>query len=164
MALFWIITANYSPHQPPIVNDDVKNKRDSSSLSKDNEGTDPQDYYLRGEASLNDTAYAEGKQLSVKNERYMCDTPFVSSTYYVEEYYIPLTCSQPVGITVDSSNRIWFVATWSGYLVVFDSDLRRFVIGRQKVPSVQWYGGWNLICKATCGLQIRLTMQFGDTL
>ena len=101
----------------------------------------------------------------------MCGTPFVSSTYYVEEYYIPLTCSQPVGITVDSSNRIWFVATWSGYLVVFDSDLRRFVDfieipngGKQKVPSVQWYGGWNLICKATCGLQIRLTMQFGDTL
>jgi virginiamycin B lyase len=45
----------------------------------------------------------------------------------MEEHYIPLTCSQPVGITVDSDNKIWFVATWSGYLVVFDPDLRQFV-------------------------------------
>lgn len=120
--LFWIITADNDPFQPPIVNYDDKNKPDFSSLSKNNVGKDPKDYYLRGEASLNDTANAEGKQLSVKNERYMCGTPFASSTYYMEEYYIPLTCSQPVGITVDSSNRIWFVATWSGYLVVFDPD------------------------------------------
>jgi sugar lactone lactonase YvrE len=82
------------------------------------------DYNLRGSAALNDTAYAEGKQLYVKNERYLCGTPFPSSTQYMEEYYIPLTCSQPVGITVDNNDKIWFVATWSGYLVVFDPDLR----------------------------------------
>ena len=77
--------------------------------------------------ALNETAYAEGKQLSMKNERYLCGTPFASSTQYIEEYYIPLTCSQPVGITVDRDDKIWFVATWSGYLVVFDPDLRQFV-------------------------------------
>ncbi|MGB7295370.1 MAG: hypothetical protein WBC70_07240 [Candidatus Aminicenantales bacterium] len=63
----------------------------------------------------------------MKNERYLCGTPFASSTQYIEEYYIPLTCSQPVGITVDSNGKIWFVATWSGYLVVFEPDLRQFV-------------------------------------
>jgi virginiamycin B lyase len=96
------------------------------SPDQDNNGID-KDYYLRGGAALNETAYAEGKQLSVKNERYLCGTPFASSTQYIEEYYIPLTCSQPVGITVDMDDKIWFVATWSGYLVVFDPDLRQFV-------------------------------------
>ncbi len=57
----------------------------------------------------------------------MCGTPFASSTGYIQEYYIPLTCSQPVGITTDSSDRIWFVATWSGYLVVFDPALQKFI-------------------------------------
>ncbi|MGH9951745.1 MAG: virginiamycin B lyase family protein, partial [Nitrososphaeraceae archaeon] len=85
------------------------------------------DYYLRGSATLNETAYSDGKQLSVKNERYLCGTPFASSTQYIQEYYIPLTCSQPVGITVDSNNQIWFVATWSGYLVVFDPESQKFV-------------------------------------
>jgi hypothetical protein len=126
-ALFWITASNSSLFNFFIPNDDeAKNGQNSLLPSKDNNGID-KDYYLRGSAALNETAYAEGKQLSVKNERYLCGTPFPSSTQYMEEYYIPLTCSQPVGITVDSNDKIWFVATWSGYLVVFDPALRQFV-------------------------------------
>lgn len=126
-ALFWNTISNNDFFGALVFEDNVNNKQNSLSLDKDNEGTDPKNYYLRGSAAFNDTAYAEGKRLPVKNERYLCGTPFSSSTHYMEEHYIPLTCSQPVGITVDSNNKIWFVATWSGYLVVFDPDLRQFV-------------------------------------
>ncbi|MGH9964656.1 MAG: virginiamycin B lyase family protein [Nitrososphaeraceae archaeon] len=125
-ALFWITTANSNFFSSFILDDEAKYRQNSLSPDQDNNGID-KDYYLRGGAALNETAYAEGKQLSVKNERYLCGTPFASSTQYIEEYYIPLTCSQPVGITVDRNDKIWFVATWSGYLVVFDPDLRQFV-------------------------------------
>ena len=125
--LFWITTANGNFFSS-FISDDEEAKYRQNSLSPDQDNNDiGKDYYLRGGAALNETAYAEGKQLSVKNERYLCGTPFASSTQYIEEYYIPLTCSQPVGITVDRDDKIWFVATWSGYLVVFDPDLRQFV-------------------------------------
>jgi hypothetical protein len=123
--LYWITTTN-SNFFSSFISDDEAKYRQPLSPDQDNNGIG-MDYYLRGGAALNDTAYAEGKQLSVKNERYMCGTPFASSTQYIEEYYIPLTCSQPVGITVDSNDKFWFVATWSGYLVVFDPGLRQFV-------------------------------------
>jgi len=126
-ALFWNTISNNDFFGALVFEDNVNNKQNSLSHDKDNEGPDPKDYFLRGSAAFNDTAFAEGKQLPVKNERYLCGTPFPSSTHYMEEHYIPLTCSQPVGITVDSDNKIWFVATWSGYLVVFDPDLRQFV-------------------------------------
>ena len=119
--LFWITTANSNFFSSFISDDGAKYRQNSVSLDQVNNGRD-NDYYLRGSAALNDTAYAEGKQLSVKNERYLCGTPFASSTQYMEEHYIPLTCSQPVGITVDSNDKIWF-----GYLVVFDPGLRQFV-------------------------------------
>jgi virginiamycin B lyase len=126
--LLWITVTNSNPFSFPIVENKANsNNENSLSPNSNNDVTDPKDYYLRGEAALNDTAYGEGKQLSVKNERYLCGTPFPSSTHYMEEYHIPLTCSQPVGITVDRNNKIWFVATWSGYLVAFDPDLLQFV-------------------------------------
>ena len=116
----------------PVVYQDEENNRIANSSSISSPGTNDlvpsnKDYYLRGSAVVNNTAYAEGKQLPVKNERYLCGTPFASSTEYIQEYYIPLTCSQPVGITVDSNDRIWFVATWSGYLVVFDPESHTFI-------------------------------------
>ena len=116
----------------PVVYQDEENNRIANSSSISSPGTNDlvpsnKDYYLRGSAVVNNTAYAEGKQLPVKNERYLCGTPFASSTEYIQEYYIPLTCSQPVGITVDSNERIWFVATWSGYLVVFDPESHTFI-------------------------------------
>jgi virginiamycin B lyase len=107
---------------------EVKIKRGENAPSSNvNYKGECKDYYLRGGTALNNTAYGEGKQLSVKNERYLCGTPFASSTEYIQEYYMPLTCSQPVGITVATNDRIWFVATWSGYLVVFDPESQMFV-------------------------------------
>jgi virginiamycin B lyase len=122
LTLVWIATSrSFVPEEA------TENGQNSLSLNSGDKSGIDKDYYLRGSATVNETAYVEGKQLSVKNERYLCGTPFASSTKYMEEYYIPLTCSQPVGITVDSNDKIWFVATWSGYLVVFDADLQQFI-------------------------------------
>lgn len=126
----WYVAANEN-FLPSPSGDGSRSGQDSSSSDNgndnENDRSDGEDYYLRGSATLNETAYAEGKQLPVKNERYLCGTPFPSSTQYIQEYHIPLTCSQPVGITTDGDDKIWFVATWSGYLVVFDPDLRKFI-------------------------------------
>jgi virginiamycin B lyase len=47
---------------------------------------------------------------------------------FIQEYSIPvIACSQPVGIAVDNNDKIWIAATWVGYLVVFDPDLKSFV-------------------------------------
>ena len=160
-ALFWITTSNNSLFYFFVPNDEAKNGQNSLFPSRGNNNGIDKDYYLRGSAALNETAYAEVKQLSVKNERYLCGTPFPSSTQYMEEYYIPLTCTQPVGITVDSNDKIWFVATWSGYLVVFDPIcdtlliLSRFQTGKRKEPLDRWFGAWNSIKKVISGLQTK---------
>jgi sugar lactone lactonase YvrE len=82
---------------------------------------------------------------------------------FIQEYSIPvIACSQPVGIAVDDNNdKIWIAATWVGYLVVFDPDLKRF-IDFIEIPNWRTKGifnsmvwGMELIKKATCGLQIR---------
>ena len=78
--LFWITTANGNFFSSFIADDEeAKYRQNSLSPDQDNNGID-KDYYLRGGVALNETAYAEGKQLSVKNERYLCGTPFASST------------------------------------------------------------------------------------
>jgi sugar lactone lactonase YvrE len=66
-----------------------------------------------------------------------------------------------VGIAVDNNDKIWIAATWVGYLVVFDPDLKRF-IDFIEIPNLRTKGIFNsmvwrmeLIKKATCGLQIR---------
>jgi virginiamycin B lyase len=83
-------------------------------------------YFLRG--AVNSTS-GEGKQVLEKYEKYLCGESSEKNTEFIQEYSIPvIACSQPVGIAVDdNNNKIWIAATWVGYLVVFDPDLKRFV-------------------------------------
>jgi virginiamycin B lyase len=86
------------------------------------------DYYLRGAVN---SISGEGKQVLDKFEKHLCgSTPFEKNTEFIQEYSIPvIACSQPVGLAVDDNNndKIWIAATWVGYLVVFDPDLKRFI-------------------------------------
>jgi hypothetical protein len=86
--LFWITTANSNFFSSFILDDEAKYRQNSLSPDHDNNGIG-KDYYLRGGAALNETAYAEGKQLSVKNERYLYGTPFASFTQYIERILYP---------------------------------------------------------------------------
>jgi virginiamycin B lyase len=100
-----------------------ENKQQSNEQGEEEDN----DYYLRG--AVNSTS-GEGKQVLEKYEKHLCGgTPFEKNTEFIQEYSIPvIACSQPVGIAVDdSNNKIWIAATWVGYLVVFDPDLKRFV-------------------------------------
>jgi hypothetical protein len=91
------------------------------------QGEEDDEYYPRG--AVNSTS-GEGKQVVEKYEKYLCGESSEKNTEFVQEYSIPvIACSQPVGIAVEdnNNNKIWIAATWVGYLVVFDPDLKRFV-------------------------------------
>ncbi|HEX5978954.1 MAG TPA: hypothetical protein VFY68_16850, partial [Nitrososphaeraceae archaeon] len=91
------------------------------------EGNDDDDYYLRG--AVNSSSEAEGgKQIPEEYEKHLCGMPSDKNTEFIQEYSIPVICTQPVGIAVDESNndKIWIAATWIGYLFIFDPDLKTF--------------------------------------
>ena len=102
-------------------------QNNNKQQSNGQEGEDDE-YYLRG--AVNSTS-GEGKQVVEKYEKHLCGggTPSEKNPEFIQEYSIPvIACSQPVGIAVDDNNdKIWIAATWVGYLVVFDPDLKRFV-------------------------------------
>lgn len=90
-----------------------------------------QDYYLRGAADEN-SPY--GKQLSDENKKYLCGDSIEKNNEYMKEYLLPYDCSQPVALAIDKSNNVWIAATWSGYLLVFDTESRSF-IDSIEIPS-----------------------------
>lgn len=47
-----------------------------------------------------------------------------------------------MGIAVDNNDKIWIAATWVGYLVVFDPDLKRF-IDFIEIPNLRTKGIFN---------------------
>ena len=73
-------------------------------------------YYQRG--SIDETS--EGKKVALKVKDYVCGTSIEKRNQFIKEYTIPVPCTQPVGIAVDSVNKVWIGATWIGYLLVFD--------------------------------------------
>lgn len=80
------------------------------------------EYFLRG--AISDTS--AGKQMSEENKQFLCGTSFGKQNRFITEFSIPFPCSQPVGITVDGNDDIWVLATWSGYLMVFDPSSQTF--------------------------------------
>jgi hypothetical protein len=99
------------------------NKQEQQSNGQGQGEEDDDDYYLRG--ALNSSS-GGGKQVPEKYVKHLCGTSFESNTYFIQEYSIPFICSQPVGVAVDNNDKVWIAATWVGYLVVFDPDLKRF--------------------------------------
>lgn len=86
------------------------NKQNDKSQQTDNPN-------LRGAVDVN----SSGKQISGENRRYLCGSSLLAkNTEFIQEYQIPFNCAQPVGIAVDSQDKVWIAATWTGYLLVFD--------------------------------------------
>jgi len=65
-------------------------------------------------------------QIPEEYKKYLCGDDIQNSTYYISEYVIPLPCSQPVGLTVDDENNVWIAASWTGNLLIFDSESKNF--------------------------------------
>jgi streptogramin lyase len=71
---------------------------------------------LRGAVDVD----SAGKQISEENKRYLCGSSLLAkNTEFIQEYQIPLNYAQPVGIAVDSQDKVWIAATWTGHLLVF---------------------------------------------
>jgi virginiamycin B lyase len=87
-----------------------------------NQKTDLDNYYQRG--SIDETS--EGKKITSKDRKYTCGTSIEKRNEFITEYTIPAPCTQPVGIAIDSHNKVWIGATWIGYLVVFDPKSNTF--------------------------------------
>ncbi len=67
------------------------------------------------------------KQIAEKDEKYVCGDNVQNSNYYIKEFILPTSCSQPVGLAIDHRNDVWIAAVWSGYLLVFDSQSNNFI-------------------------------------
>ena len=67
------------------------------------------------------------EQAVQKDKQHVCGDNIKGSTFYITEYVIPISCSQPVGLTVDKDNNIWIAASWAGYLLVFNPLSNTFV-------------------------------------
>jgi len=67
------------------------------------------------------------EQAVQKDKQHVCGDNIKGSTFYITEYVIPISCSQPVGLTVDKDNNIWIAAGWAGYLLVFNPLSNTFV-------------------------------------
>lgn len=109
-----------------IIGNNDRNALFPLSNSGNQDGTTQQmdDTFLRGAVDAN----SEGKQISEKNKGPLCGSSLLpKSTEFIQEYQIPFVCAQPVGIAVDSQDKVWVAATWTGHLLVFDPISERFV-------------------------------------
>lgn len=85
---------------------------------------------ITGGKSLPDPMLAEkvnNKQIAEKDKKYVCGDNIQNSNYYIKEFVLPMSCSQPVGLAIDNTNNIWIAAVWTGQLLVFDSQSNSFV-------------------------------------
>jgi virginiamycin B lyase len=111
---FGIIGNNDGKFFLPMLNN--PNQKESTRQIED-------DTFLRGAVDVN----SEGKQISEKNMRHLCGSSLLpKSTEFIQEYQIPFVCAQPVGIAIDSQDKVWVAATWTGHLLVFDPVSKSF--------------------------------------
>jgi virginiamycin B lyase len=76
------------------------------------------------------------EQVVEKNKQRVCGNNKSGSTYYITEYVIPISCSQPVGLAVDKNNNLWIAADWSGDLLVFNTSSNTFA---KTIPIPNWH-------------------------
>lgn len=76
------------------------------------------------------------QQVFEKNKQHVCGNNRNGSTFYITEYVLPVSCSQPVGLAVDKNNNIWIAAGWVGDLFVFDPTSNTFI---KTIPLPNWH-------------------------
>ena len=64
--------------------------------------------------------------MSEEDKKRFCGNDMVNSNPYVNEFVIPVKCSQPVGLTVDKDNNIWIASGKLGSLIVFNTKTLEF--------------------------------------
>lgn len=81
---------------------------------------------LMSEPMTNDDATDILAGVSEEDELLLCGNGIVNSNIYIKEYLVPTYCSEPVGIVVDSSGKVWFAETLAGKIGIFDPKTEEF--------------------------------------
>ncbi|MBI1828477.1 MAG: lyase [Thaumarchaeota archaeon] len=61
-----------------------------------------------------------------KDRPTFCETSDAKSNKYITEFKIPTVCTQPLGITTDSSGNIWFTESNTGKIAKFNPSTKNF--------------------------------------
>ena len=64
--------------------------------------------------------------MSEEDKKRFCGNDVLNSNLYVNEFVIPVQCSQPVGLAVDKDNNIWIASGKLGSLLVFNTKTLEF--------------------------------------
>jgi virginiamycin B lyase len=64
--------------------------------------------------------------MSSEDKKRFCGNDILNSNLYVNEFVLPVQCSQPVGLAVDRDNNIWVASGKSGSLFVFNTTTLEF--------------------------------------
>lgn len=64
--------------------------------------------------------------MSEEDKRRFCGTDKINLNQYVNEFAIPVQCSQPVGLAVDKDNNVWVASGKLGSLLVFNTKTLEF--------------------------------------
>ncbi len=64
--------------------------------------------------------------MSEEDKKRFCGNASLNSNFYVNEFVIPVQCSQPVGLAVDKDNNIWIASGKLGSLLVFNTKTLEF--------------------------------------
>lgn len=98
--------------------------QDDGTTQQQQQQMENEDIFLRGAVDAN----SEGKQISEKLRRHLCGSSILpETTEFIQEFQIPFSCAQPVGLATDSKGKVWVASTWTGHLLVFDTASERFV-------------------------------------
>ena len=81
-----------------------------------------------------DSPAAPVKPVETNVSKYMCGFAVDGVNNFIQEFSLPQHCSQPVGIAVDKTNKIWIAATLTGYLITFDPAQKKFT-DAVKIPN-----------------------------
>ncbi len=85
-------------------------------------------------SSSSDTVVNES-QLTQDNEQFFCGNQTQGPSFFVNEYRLPISCSQPLGLAIDKSNNIWIASGKTGNLFVFDPKSNMF---NNTIPIPNW--------------------------
>jgi virginiamycin B lyase len=61
-----------------------------------------------------------------KDRPTFCETSDAKSNKYITEFKIPTACTQPLGITTDSSGNVWFTESNTGKIAEFNPSTKNF--------------------------------------
>ena len=64
--------------------------------------------------------------MSEEDKKRFCGNDIINSNLYVNEFVIPVQCTQPVGLAVDKDNNIWIASGKLGSLLVFNTKTLEF--------------------------------------